>query len=79
MSGLPSKIADVIARLHWKTGLQHGWLMKRRGSLFKLLGNGLKKGWSGERTATEVVREIAPDPGGEWDVIAHENGLAVRA
>lgn len=39
----------------------------------------LKRGWSGERAATEGARDITHNPNDEWEVSALENGLSVRA
>ena len=49
------------------------------GIAFRTFKARLKRGWSGERAATEGTRDIAHNPDDEWEVTALENGLSVRA
>jgi len=62
-----------------ENGLPAWPVAEENGIAFQTFKQRLKRGWTGERAATEGVREIAPDPDDEWEVIALENGLSVRA
>ncbi|PXW82938.1 hypothetical protein BZA02_102261 [Ruegeria sp. P4] len=68
---------DGLATL--ENGLPAWPVAEENGIAFQTFKQRLKRGWSGERAATEGVREIAHDPDDEWEVIALENGLSVRA
>lgn len=63
----------------FENGLRAWPVAEENGIAFQTFRQRLKRGWSGERAATEGVREIAHDPNDEWEVIALENGLSVRA
>lgn len=68
---------DALATL--ENGLPAWPVAEENGIAFQTFNQRLKRGWSGERAATEGVREIAHDPADEWEVIALKNGLSVRA
>jgi len=68
---------DGLATL--ENGLPAWPVAEENGIAFQTFKQRLKRGWSGERAATEGVREIAHNPDDEWEVIALENGLSVRA
>ncbi|MES0824958.1 hypothetical protein [Ruegeria sp. SCP11] len=68
---------DGLATL--ENGLPAWPVAEENGIAFQTFRQRLKRGWSGERAATEGVREMAHDPDDEWEVIALENGLSVRA
>ena len=60
-------------------GLPAWPVAEENGIAFNTFKARLKRGWSGQRAATEGVREIAHDPNDEWEVTALENGLSVCA
>lgn len=68
---------DGLATL--ENGLPAWPVAEENGIAFQTFRQRLKRGWTGERAATDGVREIAPDPDDEWEVVALENGLSVRA
>lgn len=62
-----------------ENGLPAWPVAEENGIAFQTFQQRLKRGWSGERAATEGVREIAHNQDDEWEVVALENGLSVRA
>ncbi|WP_248411047.1 hypothetical protein [Aliiroseovarius sp. S2029] len=68
---------DGLATL--ENGLPASPVAEENGIAFQTFRQRLKRGWSGERAATDGVREIAPNPDDEWEVVALKNGLSVRA
>ena len=72
-----SRCRDGLAALD--NGLPAWPVAEENGIAFNTFKARLKRGWSGERAATEGTRDIAPNPNDEWEVTALENGLSVRA
>lgn len=68
---------DSLAELD--NGLPAWSVAEENGIAFSTYKARLKRGWSGERAATENTRDISPNPDEEWDKIAFENGISVRA
>jgi hypothetical protein len=68
---------DRLATL--ENGLPAWPVAEENGIAFQTFRQRLKRGWSGERAATEGVREVVHDPDYEWEAIALKNGLTVRA
>jgi hypothetical protein len=68
---------DGLATL--QNGLPAWPVAEENGIAFQTFRQRLKRGSSGDRAATDGVREIAPNHDDEWEVIALENGLSVRA
>jgi hypothetical protein len=68
---------DSVAELD--NGLPAWPVAEENGIAFSTFKARLKRGWSGERAATEGARDIAHNPNDEWEVTALENGLSVRA
>lgn len=62
-----------------ENGLPSWPVAEENGIAFQTYKQRLKRGWSGERAATEGVREMTHDPDDEWEAVALENGLSVRA
>jgi hypothetical protein len=60
-------------------GLPAWPVAEENGIAFSTFKARLKRGWSGQRAATEGTRDIALNPNDEWEVTALENGLSVRA
>ncbi|WP_157779915.1 hypothetical protein [Celeribacter ethanolicus] len=72
-----NRYRDGLAELD--NGLPAWPVAEENGVAFQTFKQRLKRGWSGERAATEGVREIAHNPDDEWEVVALQNGLSVRA
>ena len=68
---------DSLAELD--NGLLAWPVAEENGIAFSTFKARLKRGWSGERAATEGTRNISPNPDDEWEKIALENGISVRA
>ena len=68
---------DSLAELD--NGLPAWPVAEENGIAFSTFKARLKRGWSGERAATEGTRDISPNPDDEWEKIALENGISVRA
>lgn len=68
---------DSLATLD--NGLPAWPVGEENGIAFQTFKQRLKRGWSGQRAATEGAREVAHNPDDEWEVTALENGLSVRA
>jgi hypothetical protein len=68
---------DSLAELD--NGLPAWPVAEENGIAFSTFKARLKRGWSGERAATEDTRDISPNPDDEWEKTALENGIAVRA
>ena len=68
---------DGLATL--ENGLPAWPVAEENGIAFQTFKQRFTRGWSGERAATEGVREMVHNPDNEWEVIALENGLSVRA
>ncbi|MGR3795696.1 hypothetical protein [Vannielia sp. SX4] len=68
---------DSLAELD--NGLPAWPVAEENGIAFSTFKARLKRGWSGERAATESTRDIEHDPNDEWEVEALKNGLSVRA
>jgi hypothetical protein len=60
-------------------GLPAWPVAEENGIAFSTFKARLKRGWSGERAATEGTRDISPNPDDEWEKTALENGISVRA
>lgn len=72
-----SRRRDGLASLD--NGLAAWPIAEENGIAFNTFKARLKRGWSGQRAATEGAREIAHNPNDKWEVTALENGLSVRA
>jgi hypothetical protein len=68
---------DSLAALD--NGLPAWPVAEENGIAFSTFKARLKRGWSGERAATEGTRDIYPNPDDEWEKTALENGISVRA
>lgn len=68
---------DSLASLD--SGLPAWPVAEKNGIAFQTFRQRLKRGWSGQRAATEGAREITPNPNDEWEVEALANGLSVHA
>jgi hypothetical protein len=72
-----NRMRDSLAALD--NGLPAWPVAEENGIAFSTFRARLKRGWSGERAATEDTREISPNPDDEWEKTALENGISVRA
>lgn len=68
---------DSLAELD--NGLPAWPVAEENGIAFSTFKARLRRGWSGERAATEATRDISPSPDDEWEKTALENGVSVRA
>lgn len=68
---------DSLASLD--SGLPAWPVAEENGIAFQTFRQRLKRGWSGQRAATEGAREITHNPNDEWEVEALANGLSVQA
>jgi len=72
-----NRLRDSLAELD--NGLPAWPVAEENGIAFRTFKARLRRGWSGERAATEGTRDISPNPDDEWEKTALENGVSVRA